>query len=243
MTTDGSKSPRFRRVAVLVGGCVLVVAVLLVFFLPRVPLYLAKREAERELKDDYEFYDAIPLPSIRKLPVTDYTNVLWVEVEGFRFGFPAGQFTLDPKSNRQMAKLNHDRYRLLCFPGFGAETLTEFMQPLGETNLYPFFRKVLHATRRQVWEQKSLAELARHRDLLVAKGCIVPGDLAAYCVEFDRGDLMGFAFGDPSHSKHLYLRIYLPRQEQFVDLGLITKVPLQTNEIESLISSVKLETK
>jgi hypothetical protein len=222
--------------------CVFAAVGLSIFVWSRVVLHLAKARAEKEHADEKNVLNSVP-GTARKLKRIDYTNVMYVAVAGVRLGFPSDQFTRDSNPKRENVYLYHSRYRVMVMPGAEGKMFAPVMQFVGETNFYRFVRTAYNTTERQIQEQSSMRALERHLILLNAKSMEAPVGFDSFCAEFDRGDLQGFIFGDPTRNKHLYIRFYLRRQEQFVDLGLIAKQPLLMSDIEELISFLKVEDK
>jgi hypothetical protein len=230
-----------RRV-VLILACLFAAVGLSLFVRSRVVLHLAKARAEKEHADAKNVLNSVP-GTARKLSVIDYTNVVSVSVAGVRLGFPSDQFIRDSNPKRENVHLYHSRYRVMVMPSADSKMFAPVMLFVGETNFYRFLRTAYNATERQIQEQSSMRALERHLILLEAKSMAAPVGFDSFCAEFDRRDLRGFIVGDPTRNKHLYIRFYLPRQEQFVDLGLIAKQPLQMSDIEELISVLKVEYK
>lgn len=230
-----------RRVSLII----FVLAVLVAGFVMRskVVLHLAKARAEKECASERAVLNTVPLPPSKRLPIADYTNTIWIRVAGVRLGFPEDRFTRDPNPKRENAHLYHSSYHLLVNASADTKMFDPVMQPLGETNLYHFFRTAFNATALDIQKQRSMEALERHLLLLKAKSVIAPASFSDSCVEFDRGDLKGFIVGDTKRNKNLGIRVYLDHQKQFVDLGVIAKTPLQMSNMEELISVLKVEDK
>jgi hypothetical protein len=226
---------------------VIIVAVLLIafganlFIRSKVMLHTAKARAEKEYANIRSDLNTVPLSPPRKLPVKDQTNTTWVSVAGSGVGVPADQFTRDSNPKRENFMLHHARYRLLVDAGHEAKAWAPVLQPLGETNFYRFVRTVLNATERDIRAHGSREKLDRHLLLLKAKVMMTTANFALGCVEFDRGDVKGFIIGDPTRDKFVFIRIYLERRQQFIDVSLIGKAPFQMSEVEELISALKVE--
>jgi hypothetical protein len=230
-----------RRV-VLILFCVFAAVGLSIFVRSRVVLQLAKARAEKEHADGKNVLNSV-LGTARKLRRIDYTNVMYVAVAGVRLGFPSDQFTRDSNPKRENVSVYHSRYRVMVMSGAESKMFAPVMEFVGETNFYRFIRTAYSATEREIREQSNTRALERHLILLNTKGLMAPVGFDSFCAEFDRGDLQGFIVGDPARNKHLYILFYLAQQEQFVDLGLIAKQPLQMSEIDELISVLKVEDK
>ena len=230
-----------RRVAFIIL-CICAVLGISLFIRSQVFLRLAKAQAQKEHAEEKDVLNSAP-GTPRQLSTVDYTNGVSVAVAGVRLGFPSDRFTRDTNPERENVHLYHSRYRVMVMPSADSKMFAPVMQFVGETNFYRFIQTAYNATEGQIQEQSSLRALERHLILLKAKSMAAPVGFDSLCAEFDRGDLHGFIVGDPTRNKHLYIRFYLARQEQFVDLGLIAKQPLQMSDIEELISVLKVEDK
>jgi hypothetical protein len=228
-----------------VGLIVIVIAVCVAGYGAKwlIELQLAKAKAEKKFADGKAFLNSVPSPACRKLSTIDYTNVTWITMTNARLGFPTDRFTRDSNPKRENLKLHHDRYNLLIFPGHSAAEWAPVTQPLEETNFYRFNRAVFNATERDIRSQWSIKGLYQHLTLLEAKWLIAKGRIEEGCFEFDRDGLKGFIVGDPKRFKQSFILVYLESQKQFVDIGVISKVPLEISALEELVSVLKVDEK
>jgi hypothetical protein len=229
-----------RRVA-LILVCVGAALTASLFIRDQILLHGAKTRAEKEYASAKEILNLVPLAA-RRIPAKDYTNTTWITVPGVQLGFPADHFTRDSNPKRENFCLYHSRYRILVWSdGAGAKEFAPVMEPFAETNLYRFVRTAFNATEKQISEQPSRRALERHMLLLKVKIMMAPAGFEYMCAEFDRGDLRGFIAGDPARNKILNVLVWLESRQQFINLGLISKQPLQMSEIDELISVLKVE--
>jgi hypothetical protein len=229
-----------RRVAITI---ILVVGILVggLFIAPRVVLYLSKVHVAREFAADRGLLNSVPQTVPRVIAqADDYTNTVWMDIDGCAIGFPSDRFTPDTNPKRRNLVLHHSRYRILVRLGVDANTYQQVMQPLGFTNVYAFLLSVFNARERDIMQLRNLDELLRHRVLLTEKAIIAPSGSEDSFIKFTRADLRGFIMGKPGHNKFLFVYVYVPSEQCFIDIGVIREGHMEDSDIVDLIGALKI---
>lgn len=223
---------------VALGGCFLVI--------PHLILHSAKVRAIKKYTNEKfteKTLNTVPKSPPQKIAsALDYKNTVWISVTntGCQLGFPADRFHRDDNPQREYMVIYHPKYRVLILSGASATEFAPAMQPLGFTNLYDFVLSVYRTTERDISRQSSMDTLQRHTVLLDAKLMMAPVSFKNSCIEFTRNDVKGFIVGDPARSGNLYVLLYVESKQQFIDIGIIRKAPLQMSDLEELISALKV---
>lgn len=209
----------------------------------QVALRTAKLAAQKEFSEEHPWLNKIPSSPPKKIERgPDFTNMATVEVAGCVIGLPSDQFTHDTRPERQNAILYHPRYKLRFFAGAEDQVMDAVKGSVNYTNVYEFVRESFNATERDISKQPDMGALVRHSILLKAKSLMAPVSYEDSCIEFTRGDLRGFICGYPGRSKFLRILLYVPGQEQFIDLSIQKTAHLEMAEVVGLISIIKVKT-